>query len=253
MRVRSFCLAPAMLVLSIATSKAQPTTAAGAKAPPAAGKAASRDPAADAARKRAILNSTQWRRAMFEFKEWLSAQKFYDAAQVEQLKRRFNERVAAMSADEVSYLLADMESKFQILDSKEAQEARAWVGSYLAVMSEKKRAEVMKKLPNPATMTAAQLRDEVQLIEQKRATIDQRDAAFQRSRQAQVSNQLAEDRTAQQNYINTRNAFPTSTYSPYRSGGSGQKPFADAHIGADMGFTIGPGGGVYMSFSPSSF
>jgi hypothetical protein len=255
MPVRTVTLAAVMLSLCAAAAVAPRAGGQQAKAPSAAGQPApSNDAAAaDAARKREILNSSQWRRAMFEFKEWLSAQQIYDAAQVEQFKDRFNHRVAKMSADEVEFLLEDMQAKFQILDSPQAQEARAWMASYLAVMSDKKRAEVLKDLPNVATMTAAQLSQEIMKIEQKRAAIDQEQAAFNKTRQTQVTQQLAADRAAQQTYIREREQFPTTSYSPYRSQASAKKPYEDVHLGPQMGYYVNPWGGVGITFNPSSW
>jgi hypothetical protein len=255
MSVRITSLQIKLSVLALCAVVALKAPLAGGQQPkqPEAGAAApAKDAAADAARKHEILTSAAWRRAMFEFKEWLSAQQLYDAKQVEQIKRDFNARVAAMTADEVQYLLADMQAKFQILDSPQAQEARAWMASYLAVMSNKKKAEVLKDLPNVATMTAAQLNQELLKIEQKRTTIEQEQAAFQSTRQAEVSQQLATDRLAQQNYIRDRNAFPTSSYSPYRSDASTKKPYSD-YRGPQMGYYVNPWGGVGITFSPSSW
>lgn len=206
----------------------------------------------DSARKAEILSSPQWRRAMFEFKEWLSAQPLYDAQQVEQFKARFNQRVAAMTAGEVEFLLQDMQAKFQILDSPEAREARTWMAQYLSVMSDKKRAEVLKDIPNLGTMTAAQLGQEVAKIEQARSTIDQEQAAFSRTRQTEVNAQLQQDRTAQQNYIRDRNSAPT-TYSPYHSPSDVNKRLNEAPIGSGMGFYVNPSGGVGLTFGPSSW
>lgn len=207
----------------------------------------------DAAKKAEILNSQEWRRAMFEFKEWLSAQQLYDQQQVEQIKARFNQRVARMSAGDVQFLLADMEAKFQILNSPQAQDARSWMAQYLSVMSDKKRAEVLKDIPNLASMTAAQLQQEIVKIEQKRATIDEEQAAFQRSQQALVSRQLAQDRSAQQTYIRERENFPTTTYSPYRSPSDVNARLNAAPVGSGISYSVGPWGGVGINFSPSSW
>lgn len=207
----------------------------------------------DAAPKAEILNSPQWRRAMFEFKEWLSAQQLYDAKQVEQIKVQFNEHVARMSATELAYLLADMQAKFQILESPQAQDARAWMAQYLSVMSDKKRAEVLKKVPNFATMTAAQLQREIMKIEQKRTTLEQEQAEFQNTQQQLAARQLQQDQLAQQTYIRERDRFPTSANSPYRSPSDVNARLNNAPIGTGMGFSIGPWGGVGISFSPSSW
>jgi hypothetical protein len=207
----------------------------------------------DAEKKAEILNSPPWRRAMFEFKEWLSAQQLYTPQQVEQLKARFNERVAGMTAGELGFLLSDMEAKFQILESPQAREAREWMGQYLSVMSDRMRAQVLKDMPDPATMTAAQLSQEIMRIQQKRATVEQEQAAFNETRQAQVNAQLQQDRIARQNYINNWNNAPGAS-SPYRSSPSDvNERLNNAPIGSGMGFSVGPLGGVSMYFSPSSF
>ena len=221
---------------------------------PAAGKAPVNSAAdkSDAEKKAEILNSAQWRRAMFEFKEWLSAQQLYTPQQVEQLKARFNERVARMTASELGFLLSDMEAKFQILESPQAREAREWMGQYLSVMSDRMRAQVLKDMPDPATMTAAQLSQEIMRIEEKRATIEQQQAAFDRTRQSQVSTQLQQDRTARQNYIRDANTAPAAS-SPYRSPSNVNQRLNEAPIGSGMSFSVGPWGGVSMYFSPSSF
>ncbi|HEV3136619.1 MAG TPA: hypothetical protein VGZ26_01925, partial [Pirellulales bacterium] len=78
----------------------------------------------EAAKRAEILKSERWRRAMFQMNEWLSAQPFYDKKQVEQIKANTVAAVAKMSASDLEFMLEDMEAKFQILQSKEAQDAR---------------------------------------------------------------------------------------------------------------------------------
>ncbi len=203
--------------------------------------------------KQEILNSPQWRRAMFEFNEWLTAQPIYTPEQVKQIKDGFNHRVAAMDAKELVYMLADMEAKFQVMDTPQAKEARAWMAQYLSVMSDKKRAEVLKNVPNIATMTAAQLNAEIQKIIAKRQTMDSEQEAFQRGQAQQVANQLQTDRINQRNYVRDWNTGPVS-YSPYRNGGSNvNQRLNNTPTGAGMGFYVGPLGGVGMTFAPSSW
>ncbi len=226
------------------------------QAPPKPATAPAAQPAAaakdDAAQKAEILGSSQWRRAMFEFNEWLTAQPFYTPQQVQQIKQRFNERVAKMTAEELGYMLADMETKFQIIDTPEAREARSWMAQYLSVLSDKKRSEVLKAMPNLATMTAAQLNAEIAKIEAKRATLDDKQAAFQRGQAQQVANQLQTDRTSQQNYVRAYNTAP-ATYSPYHSSSDVNKRLNNTPTGSGMGMWVGPGGGVGFSLPMSSF
>jgi hypothetical protein len=127
------------------------------------------------------------------------------------------------------------------------------MAQYLSVMSDKKRAEVLKKMPNLATMTAAQLNAEITKIEAKRATLAQEQAAFDRTRQAEVSAQLQQDRTAREDYIRDRNAFPTSAYSPYRSPSDVNARLNRGQIGSGMSYYVGAYGGFGVSFSPSSW
>jgi hypothetical protein len=218
-------------------------TAATATATPPAGEADK----SDIARKAEIMNSTRWRRAIFELGEWLSSQQIYTPAQVNQIKVDFNRRVAGMSSFELQYLLDDLDSKLEIIDTPEAREVRAWVGQYLSVMSDQKRAEVLRDVPNVVAMSAGQLQQEIVTLEQRRDAIRQRQAGFERSRDTMV--QLAGD-ARKETAAASRAAMAQAraSFSPYRSGGTGQMPFADAQTGATtrgifggMGFGFGFG------------
>ena len=85
------------------------------------------------------------------------------------IKADFNRKVAGMTSYELEYLLEDLDAKFKIMETSEAKDARAWVGQYLAAMSDSKRAEVLKDVPDVVTMSAAQLQQEVDRIEQNKA------------------------------------------------------------------------------------
>ncbi len=202
--------------------------------------------------KQEILNSPQWRRAMFEFNEWLSAQPIYTPEQVRQVKDSFNRKVAAMDASEVASLLADMEEKIQIMSTPAARDARAWMAQYLSVISDRKRDDLLRDVPNIATMTAAQLSAELAKINEKRQDLNSQQTAFQRGQAAQVANQIQNDRTSSQNFVRNWNTAPT-TLSPYRSSNDVNQRLNEANIGSGMGFFVGPFGGVGMSFGPSSW
>jgi pyruvate/2-oxoglutarate dehydrogenase complex dihydrolipoamide acyltransferase (E2) component len=131
----------------------------------------------DLEKKVAIMNSPRWRRAIFELGEWLSAQAIYTPTQVRNIKADFNRKVEKMSPHDLEYLLDDLDAKFQILDTPEARDARSWVAQYLSVMSDQKRAESLNDVPNVVTMTAGQLQQEIQKIEQKRSSLQQQQAA----------------------------------------------------------------------------
>ena len=221
-------------------------------AKPATKQPAPKPAAAKPPTKQEILNSPEWRRAMFEFSEWLTAQTIYTPAQVAQIKDQFNHRVAAMDAAELAYMLNDMEAKFHVMSTPEAREARAWMAQYLSVLSDRKRDELLKDVPNIATMTAAQLNAEIQRIIEKRQTLESEQSAFQRGQAAQVANQIQTDRTNRQNFVRDWNSGP-ATVSPYRNGSNVNDRLNNAPTGSGMGFYVSPWGGVGMTFSPSSW
>jgi hypothetical protein len=228
-----------------------PAQAPAAPAKPAATGAAAE---AEAAKKAAILNSSRWRRMMFELNEWYTVQPFYDKKQVEQLKANVAASVAKMTSSELEFMLEDMDAKFKLINSPEAQEARNWIGHYLTMASGKKREEMLKELPNLATMTAAQMQREVEKLEQQRAAQQRNQQASDEIRQAQVNNQLAADRAAQQAYIRQQNQPRAAYYSPYRAPAAGGKPpYSDVHLGPSMQYYIGSYGRFGVIFNPSSY
>ena len=232
-----------------------PTTPAQAPAPQES--TAADDGDSDLEKKVAIMNSPRWRRAIFELGEWLSAQAIYSPAQVRNIKADFNHKVEKMSPHDLEYLLDDLDAKFKILDTPEAQDARSWVAQYLSVMSDQKRAESLKDVPNVVTMTAGQLQQEIQKIEQKRGTLQQQQAAFDEGRQQLVQRaQDARQQTASA-AVAAMSRTNSMSYSPYRSGGGGgggggsKPPFSDVG-GSGMSITAGPFG-AYVSMNLGGF
>jgi len=220
--------------------------------PPAAAKSDADD--GDLARKAEIMNSARWRRAIFELGEWLSTQQIYSPQEVRNIKADFNRRVAAMSSFELEYLLEDLDAKFKILDTPEAKDARQWVGQYLSVMSDQKRSEVLKDVPNVVQMTSAQLQQEITKIEQMRASLAQRQAAADQSRQQMVDMaQAARQATAAASNAAAARAAAGASFSPYRgqSQGGGKPPFSDVK-GSGMSVGVGPWG-AYVNFNVGNF
>ncbi len=236
MKLSSTTLVPLCLAaLAVAAAGAGRTTADQPAAPAATAAPAGDTAAEDLVRKAEIMNSTRWRRAIFELGEWLSSQQIYTADQVHAIKADFNRRVAGMSSYDLEYLLDDLDAKFKVMDSPEARDARAWVGQYLAAMSDQKRAQTLKDVPDVVRMSAAQLEQEIGKIEAERNRLQQRQAAFDQSRAQQV--QLAEDSRKETAAASAAAmAQARASFSPYRSQGTGETPFANARVGADMEF-----------------
>lgn len=181
----------------------------------------------DLARKADIMHGPQWQRAIAEFGGWLSTQTLYTPAEVRRIKNQFNDRVAAMSSYELEYLLDSLAAKLALLDTAEAREAKAWLGEYLAAMSDARRAEELRKIPNLLEMNAAQLWQEIQRIDRLRATLQGRQQAAE-SRQAVLAERATANRqataAAAQAAANRVRSAPA--HSPYRQGG-GSPPFSD--------------------------
>jgi hypothetical protein len=244
---------PTVAALLLALTAITPEALAQTPAPqPAPAPDAAAAPQDDIAKKAEILRSSRWRRAVFELGDWLDTQEIYPPKQVQKIKSDFNHRVAKMSSYELEYLLEDLEQKFKVMDSPEAKDARAWVGQYLSAMSDRKRDEVLKDIPNVVSMSAGELSQEIQKIETKRQSLQRQQAAFDQGRQelvqqAQASRQL----TAQAAAAAAAQANSAPAYSPYRSQGGGKPPFSDSK-GSGMSVGVGPFG-AYCSFSVGNF
>jgi hypothetical protein len=223
-------------------------------AQPAPAPAADAADPGDIARKAEIMNSERWRRAIFELGEWLSAQQIYTPDEVRRIKSNFNRRVAGMSSYELDYLLDDLDAKFKVLETPEARDAKDWLGQYLSAMSDQRRAEALRDVPDVVTMTAGQLQQEINRIEQKRSSLQQRQQAFDQGRQ-QLVDQAAAARQATAAASNAAAARMQSggvSMSPYRSNqGGGQPPFADVK-GSGMSVGVGPFG-AYVGFNVGNF
>jgi hypothetical protein len=207
----------------------------------------------DAARKVEIMSGPRWRRAIFELGEWLSSQQIYSPQQVTRIKADFNRRVSGMSSYELEYLLDDLDAKFKVLETPEARDAKAWLGQYLSAMSDQRRAEALRDVPDVVTMTSSQLQEEINRIEQKRVSLQQRQQAFDQSRDGLVQQAAANrQQTAAAAAAAMARATSRPSFSPYSGGGGGGKPpFSDVK-GSGMNVGVGPFG-AYVNFNVGAF
>ncbi|MFM9057593.1 MAG: hypothetical protein ACKOSQ_00430 [Planctomycetaceae bacterium] len=181
----------------------------------------------DLARKADIMHGARWQSAIAEFGGWLAAQTIYTPAEVRGIKNRFNDRVAAMSSYELEYLLDSLTAKLDLLGTPEAQDAKAWLGEYLFAMSDVRRAEELRKLPNLLDMNAAQLWQEIQRIDRLRGTLRQRQENVVARQEVLVERAAAKRQaTAAASQAAAARARSAPAHSPYRQGG-GSPPFAD--------------------------
>lgn len=181
----------------------------------------------DLARKSDIMHGPRWQRTIAEFGDWLMSQTIYSSTEVRRIQSQFNSRVAAMSSYELEYLLDSLAAKLELLDSPDARDAKAWLGSYLSAMSDARRAEALRTIPNLLDMNAAQLRQQIQRVDALRATLQQRQQGVE-SRQAVLVERASSGRraTASASQAAAARARSAPAHSPYRQGG-GSPPFAD--------------------------
>jgi hypothetical protein len=199
----------------------------------------------EAARKAEILDSDCWRRAMFELNEWFRTQTLYTPEEAANLKSDFAQRVDTMSISELQDVISDMETKFKILNTPEVGEVRAWFGQYMSVLADRRRDEILRDIPNFATMTPAQLSEEILKIQRKKQRMRSSQAAFDRNRQAQVDAQIQANRAAQD--ARPRRTVPPAAYrSPYRPAPR-ERPFEDVEIGRRRNMIMSPYGGLYFN------
>lgn len=211
----------------------------------AAAEARGGDDDGEYARKHDLLSSPQWRRAVAELGAWLSTQTVYPPAEVRRIKARFNDRVAGMSSYELEYLVDSIEAKVQLLDSPQARDAKAWLGEYLSAMSDARRAEAMRGVPDILEMSAEELWREIQRIDSLRASLERRQQGVE-SRQAALAARAGAGReaTAAASRAAAARPRPAPSHSPYRSGG-GSAPFANVQQ-RRMQIVVGVGGaGVF--------
>lgn len=179
----------------------------------------------DLARKADIMHGERWQRAVAELGGWLVSQTVYSPAEVRAIKRQFNARVAAMSSYEIEYLLDTVSAKLEVLDSPEGRDAKAWLGEYLSAMSDARRAEELRRVPNLLDMNAAQLWEEIRRIDRMRSTLQQRQQSVE-SRQTVLVERAEAGRKATEAAAQAAAARARSApaHSPYRQGG-GSPPF----------------------------
>ncbi len=205
---------------------------------PAATAAAS-DAQSDDAAKAALLASDCWRRAMVELDRWLATQQVYSPEQVSQIKRDFTARVDKMSASELKFVLDDLEAKFQMLDTPKAREVRAWLGSYLAILSDRSREELLQKIPEFNTMDSAKLQQTISRLAMRRNARGNQNAQVQ-----QLRNAPANPWTQTAPAAPRRTAPPATYRSPYRPA-SNQRPH-EGFRQTRPSMSISPYGGLWM-------
>jgi hypothetical protein len=189
----------------------------GSHLPAARGQNPQPQPAAgsQAAARQAILQSEDWRRTQRMLDEWLSVQQIYTPQEIAAIKADNSSRTARMSPKELQDWMKELQARLTVLNSPEAAEARDWFAQHLAVVrnpDEQRR----RMRPDVANMSAAEIRQELQQFQQRRAETQQSQAAFSQARQMQVQN-ARDVQTSRQQAIGNAQNRSAATHREFRS------------------------------------
>lgn len=147
------------------------------------------DATADAGR-RMVLESDRWKRAYNSFNDWLAVQQVYTPEQAAQIKSEMRGRIETMSPDELKQFLKEMEDRLHVLSSPEAADARAWLQQFFAVARNPEQ-QLGRQRPDVLNMSADEIRQEIEWVQQTREQRQRSQAAFNSARASQ--GQIAAD------------------------------------------------------------
>jgi hypothetical protein len=143
-----------------------------------------------------VADSREWQDARRELHEWLSVQKLYSEQEIEQMLNDLRLRVAGMNEKERAEFLREMQGRLAVLNSDQAQQARAWVGETMSRLTPAARQQFKAQLPDVANMTESQMRQYLSKMQMRQAA-RQRDRAATaelRSQQNQMIVQMNQER-----------------------------------------------------------
>ncbi|MCE9629528.1 MAG: hypothetical protein K8S94_02245 [Planctomycetia bacterium] len=239
--IRPIAHAAAVALLVVRALPLHPATGGEPPSPPEA-QARAQAEFEERSRKVTLFASDRWRRAVFELDEWLAVQPVYTPAQVAAIRNDFAARVAAMSSYELDYLLDTLEFKLKVLDTPEAIEAREWLGRYLSVMADRKRAAVLADLPNVVDMSSGEMIEALRELEARRSAVEKRARDTLRSRREFAAFQERSRRADERLRASLRRIRRGDvSFSPYRGQPVGDPPFADAQDSPTV-IGVGPWG-----------
>jgi hypothetical protein len=170
------------------------------------------------AARRQILESDRWKNAGAKLNEWLSVQQVYTPDEVAAINAELAARIAKMPPHELEKLLGEMEEKLAVLSSPEAADARVWLSQFLATARNPEQL-LGRSRPDLINMSAAEIRKEIQWLQQHRGSRQQVQTAFEQGRALQVQSAQQAQAARQQAQISpsraaTNNVGARSPYAP---------------------------------------
>ncbi|MDZ4780860.1 MAG: hypothetical protein SGJ19_11455 [Planctomycetia bacterium] len=165
--------------------------------------------------KQKILSSKEWREVRRSLHEWLSVQKIYSPSEIASIKAQVDSKIANMTAADLQDFLDDMRDKVAILLSKEGEDARTWLAQYLAVRVVSKD-QWDKMRPDVVHMTAQQLKEKLEQLNQQQAAATEQSKAAAQGRDLQAQAIRQEVQYQRQAHENSLNRTYYDNYGSYR-------------------------------------
>lgn len=190
-----------------------------------------------------ILASPEWQEAEGAYARWLRQQKLYSEEQIAAFHKEWRASVEQMSAEELAGMFQDMQAKLKVLLSPEARDANAYIGEYMAVAAQKKVDALRQRAPNLVEASPEELQQSLEAFQARRGSRRQAQAQFDRSREQQVSQQMAANRAAAQaRAAADQRRLTQAPTAPLQSPYVPKKPAPRPPKGPT--YSIGPWGGV---------
>lgn len=143
-----------------------------------------------------VVDSPEWMATRQAFQQWLSVQQIYSDAEMQKMVNDLRLRVANMSESERVAFMKDMQSRLAVLNSEQAQQARAWMGETMSRLTPAGQQKLRQQIPDVSNMSAAELQQAL-AANQKRIQARQRNSATSaqiRSQQNQLAMQMNQQR-----------------------------------------------------------
>lgn len=128
-------------------------------------------------RRELIGKSESWRNTFAGLDQWLSVQTRYDKDEIENIKRQISSRVEKMSNDELEDFRQNLDAKLAMVLSPEGRDILDWVAASRARAAPAYRQKMGIEYPDVARLTAAQLREQLDLLIRKRSKAQANTAA----------------------------------------------------------------------------
>jgi chemotaxis protein histidine kinase CheA len=166
--------------------------------------------------RRRIVESDRWQQMGRTLHEWLSVQQVYPAEQVAAIRADLSARASQMSPRELEEFMHEMEERLDVLTSPEAEEARQWLAHFFATRRNPE-AQLRRSRPDVLNMTASQIRQELQWLEQHRAGRQQSNSAFGQARALQQQTALGVHDARQQAQVAAADRRSRAAATQFRS------------------------------------